>query len=121
MSLAFNTIPTTTIVTIYTMALCALLRPCQGFQTVGRRTTISQSTFHIISHLHSTSSSSDANEDDDKTRILFLGTPDVAATSLKTIYDQSQDPTSQYKVVGVVTQPPKRRKRNAAWKIRTPF
>ena len=111
MSSAFNTIPIATIVTIYTMALCALLRPCQGFQTVGRRTTISQSTFHIISHLHSTSSSSDANEDDDKTRILFLGTPDVAATSLKTIYDQSQDPTSPYKVVGVVTQPPKRRKR----------
>lgn len=43
-------------------------------------------------------------------RVLFLGTPDVAATSLRNIFkDSIKD--SNYEVVGVVTQPPKRRKR----------
>lgn len=44
-------------------------------------------------------------------RVLFLGTPDVAATSLRSIVEDSQKETSAYSVVGVVTQPPKRRKR----------
>ncbi len=44
-------------------------------------------------------------------RVLFLGTPDVAATSLRTIVEDSQKESSGYSVVGVVTQPPKRRKR----------
>jgi methionyl-tRNA formyltransferase len=43
--------------------------------------------------------------------VLFLGTPDVAATSLRTIVEDSQKESSGYSVVGVVTQPPKRRKR----------
>lgn len=61
------------------------------------------------SRLLSSSSSDDSS--DGKTRILFLGTPDVAASSLKSIYELSQSPDSLYELVGVVTQPPKRRKR----------
>jgi len=99
------------IVVIYTMALvlCSTLRPCVGFQSIGRlsSTRIGYCRSIPTSHLFST----DTDEDDGKARILFLGTPDVAATSLKTIYEQSQSPDSPYKIVGVVTQPPKRRKR----------
>jgi methionyl-tRNA formyltransferase len=62
------------------------------------RNTSRQST-----RLHSTS---------EKARILFLGTPEVAATSLQTIVESSRrDENSPYEIVGVVTQPPKRRKR----------
>mmetsp|Transcript_6375 Transcript_6375/g.13871 ORF Transcript_6375/g.13871 Transcript_6375/m.13871 type:complete len:440 (-) Transcript_6375:198-1517(-) len=71
-----------------------------------------QSRYHVRSfsstHLHSSSDDEPTNE---KARILFLGTPDVAATSLKTLYEASQRPDSPYELVGVVTQPPKRRKR----------
>jgi len=42
---------------------------------------------------------------------LFLGTPDVAASSLRSIVEDSKRDDSPYEVVGVVTQPPKRRKR----------
>lgn len=59
---------------------------------------------------------SSASEVDDaankKARVVFLGTPEVAATSLQTLYDATQsDPACPFEVVGVVTQPPKRRKR----------
>ena len=93
------------IVVIYTMALvlCSILRPCVGFQSIGRLSSARIGYLRSSSHLFST--------DNGKARILFLGTPDVAATSLKTIYEQSQSPDCPYKVVGVVTQPPKRRKR----------
>ena len=47
----------------------------------------------------------------DKKRVVFLGTPDVAATSLQSIFEASQQPESTYQVVGVVTQPPRRRRR----------
>lgn len=47
----------------------------------------------------------------EKARILFLGTPEVAATSLERIVAESKKDDSPYEVVGVVTQPPKRRKR----------
>lgn len=46
-----------------------------------------------------------------KKRVVFLGTPDVAATTLKRLYDESQKETSPYDIVTVITQPPKRRKR----------
>ena len=97
------------ITAIYTIMVVCALRPCLGFQTiVGSSRRIGYQIFH----LHSSSSSSDNDSGDDKTRILFLGTPDVAATSLKTIYEQTQhNPTCPYEIVGVVTQPPKRRKR----------
>lgn len=51
------------------------------------------------------------SSDSDTARVLFLGTPDVAATCLRTIVEDSQKESSAYSVVGVVTQPPKRRKR----------
>ncbi len=47
----------------------------------------------------------------DKARILFLGTPDVAATSLKTLAEEAKKDDSPFELVGVVTQPPARRKR----------
>lgn len=46
-----------------------------------------------------------------KKRVVFLGTPDVAADSLRAIYADSQMLGSQYEIVSVITQPPKRRKR----------
>jgi len=56
--------------------------------------------------LYSTSSG-----DSEKKRVVFLGTPDVAATTLRTIYEDSIKEDSSYELVGVVTQPPKRRGR----------
>lgn len=46
-----------------------------------------------------------------KKRVVFLGTPEVAADSLKLIYEDSKREDSIYEIVGVVTQPAKRRKR----------
>jgi methionyl-tRNA formyltransferase len=119
--------------TIVVMAATILLRPSHGFQQqlgvvtrVAARAGVAPSyslrigadsasqllalqyNTRSFSRLYSSSSDDNASE---KARILFLGTPDVAATSLKSIYEQSQRPDSQYEVVGVVTQPPKRRKR----------
>lgn len=48
---------------------------------------------------------------DEKKRIVFLGTPDVAASSLQSIYEASTQPQSNFEISAVVTQPPKRRKR----------
>jgi hypothetical protein len=60
--------------------------------------------------------SSNDNGDDSssscqKKRVVFLGTPQVAADSLQTLYEHSILPNSPYEIVGVITQPPKRRKR----------
>lgn len=52
-----------------------------------------------------------ATDSSSTSRVLFLGTPEVAATSLRTIVEDSRRDSSCYEVVGVVTQPPKRRKR----------
>ena len=52
-----------------------------------------------------------SDEAPEKTRVLFLGTPDVAATSLEKIVEASKSEGSSFEVVAVVTQPPKRRKR----------
>lgn len=46
-----------------------------------------------------------------KKRVVFLGTPEVAADSLKMIHQDSLREDSPYEIVGVITQPPKRRKR----------
>lgn len=53
-------------------------------------------------------SSSDSTE---KKRVVFLGTPDVAATTLRSIYQDSIREGSGYELVAVVTQPPKKRGR----------
>lgn len=43
--------------------------------------------------------------------MVFLGTPDVAASSLQRLYEESLKDDSLYEIVSVITQPPKRRKR----------
>jgi FlaA1/EpsC-like NDP-sugar epimerase len=48
---------------------------------------------------------------EEKKRVVFVGTPEVAATSLKSLYENSLEDGS-YEIVSVITQPPKRRKRN---------
>jgi hypothetical protein len=49
--------------------------------------------------------------DNTKKRVVFLGTPEVAATSLRRLYEDSMKEGSPYEIVSVITQPPKRRKR----------
>jgi hypothetical protein len=44
-------------------------------------------------------------------RVVFLGTPEVAASTLKTLHSNGSD---LFDIVAVVTQPPKRRKRKGA-------
>ena len=117
------------------MVVACIVRPCVAFQQIGSRTFTSLNLhnpnliapFHYATNINARSSfsrlySSSSDDDDSssssdvngitKTRILFLGTPDVAATSLKSIHDESQtNPACPDELVGVVTQPPKRRKR----------
>jgi methionyl-tRNA formyltransferase len=57
------------------------------------------------------SASDESAGSSDKARVVFLGTPDVAAASLRSIVEESRKDGSPFEVVGVVTQPPKRRKR----------
>jgi methionyl-tRNA formyltransferase len=73
--------------------------------------------------LESSASTDNNNKDNDneKKRIVFLGTPDVAADCLQKIHQasllQNNDSASSscsFEVVRVVTQPPKRRKRNGS-------
>lgn len=117
----------------YTMAL--VLRPCHAFQTfwVSRSTPSiyrvgsSALGFHRHQSLHPynshssrlfSSKSDDSN--DAKARVVFLGTPEVAASSLQAIYDRSLDPSAPYQLVGVVTQPNKRRKKRSGEILPTP-
>mmetsp|Transcript_29542 Transcript_29542/g.65078 ORF Transcript_29542/g.65078 Transcript_29542/m.65078 type:complete len:466 (+) Transcript_29542:105-1502(+) len=68
-----------------------------------------RSTVRLFS---STDASSSASSDSGRARVVFLGTPEVAATSLQTLYEATQsEPACPFEIVGVVTQPPKRRKR----------
>ena len=46
-----------------------------------------------------------------KKRVVFLGTPEVAASTLRRLHEESLRDNSLYEIVSVVTQPPKRRKR----------
>ena len=71
-------------------------------------------TYSLREQLHSSRYrlfSTASNETNEKARVLFLGTPDVAATSLGKIVEASKIEGSPFEVVAVVTQPPKRRKR----------
>lgn len=58
-----------------------------------------------------TTSVDDENKINSKKRLVFLGTPDVAAASLQTLYEASQVPDATFEISAVVTQPPKRRRR----------
>ena len=59
--------------------------------------------------LYSTASSESSGSS--KKRVIFLGTPEVAADSLKTIHEASLQPDSGFEVTAVITQPAKRRTR----------
>ena len=50
-------------------------------------------------------------DDNEKKRVVFLGTPDVAASTLRSIYEHSTKDDSIYDLVAVVTQPPRKRGR----------
>ena len=85
--------------TFLIMTTTRLMGLTRAFTRSSRR----QQVYPLSTKLYST--------DSDTARVLFLGTPDVAATCLRTIVEDSQKESSAYSVVGVVTQPPKRRKR----------
>ena len=99
-----------------------LLRSSTRF-IVARSSPASSSYARVRIHSYSSSSSSpplpddsssegdDEKKKENKARVLFLGTPDVAAASLVSVHESSLRPDSPYRLVGVVTQPPKRRKR----------
>jgi methionyl-tRNA formyltransferase len=70
-----------------------------------------QGSIFRASKLASPSSFSTSLFATEKARIFFLGTPDVAANSLTRLVKESKKDSSGYEIVGVVTQPPKRRKR----------
>mmetsp|Transcript_16622 Transcript_16622/g.38169 ORF Transcript_16622/g.38169 Transcript_16622/m.38169 type:complete len:411 (+) Transcript_16622:80-1312(+) len=53
-------------------------------------------------------STSDNDANGEKKRVVFLGTPEVAATTLRKLHEDS---AGKYDIVCVITQPPKRRKR----------
>lgn len=71
------------------------------FQRQSRCEHLSSSCY--ASRLYSTNQ--DAEE---KKRVVFLGTPEVAATTLRKLYEDS---VGKYEIVCVITQPPKRRRR----------
>lgn len=54
---------------------------------------------------------STASDQDKTKKVVFLGTPDVAASSLRKLYEASKQEGSGYEIVSVITQPPKRRRR----------
>ena len=54
---------------------------------------------------------STVSEGSEKKRVVFLGTPDVAASSLRKLYEASKAEGSTFDIVSVITQPPKRRRR----------
>lgn len=71
------------------------------------RTATSPSRVPIVFRLYSQA----LDDSSKKKRVIFLGTPAVAADSLKTIHEASLQPDSCFQVTTVVTQPAKRRKR----------
>jgi len=43
--------------------------------------------------------------------VVFLGTPEVAASTLKRLHEETEKEDTPYELVSVITQPPRRRKR----------
>jgi len=76
--------------------------------------TTTNAFYRVARHCYSSTRSSTGSSAlfaAEKARIIFLGTPDVAATSLIRLVSESKKDSSLYEIVGVVTTPPKRRKR----------
>mmetsp|Transcript_20408 Transcript_20408/g.57746 ORF Transcript_20408/g.57746 Transcript_20408/m.57746 type:complete len:396 (-) Transcript_20408:104-1291(-) len=102
---------------ILAMALSTIMVQCVlSFQLrVGRR-ALQESHFQKanspIGYIFGTSSRLFSSSSKvDKKRVVFLGTPDVAASTLKRLHEESQKESSPYEIVSVITQPPRRRKR----------
>eukprot|EP00522_Entomoneis_paludosa_P007993 CAMPEP_0172448864 /NCGR_PEP_ID=MMETSP1065-20121228/7772_1 /TAXON_ID=265537 /ORGANISM="Amphiprora paludosa, Strain CCMP125" /LENGTH=465 /DNA_ID=CAMNT_0013200453 /DNA_START=154 /DNA_END=1551 /DNA_ORIENTATION=+ len=53
-------------------------------------------------------------------RICFLGTPEVAATTLQTLHTASLQPNANFEIAAVVTQPPKKRKKRSKTVTQSP-
>jgi hypothetical protein len=79
---------------------------------VGRSLHSLQSTQTAVRYSGTWRLFSSVSDDSGKKRVVFLGTPEVAASSLRRLYEESIREGSAYDIVGVITQPPKRRKRN---------
>jgi methionyl-tRNA formyltransferase len=78
----------------------------------------SQLRNHFVKQNHWRCSSStlwfsSTTESSDKKRIVFLGSPPVAAESLRTLHEASQMPDAIFDIVAVISQPAKRGKRGA--------
>lgn len=56
---------------------------------------------------------SSPTESSEKKRIVFLGSPPVAAESLRTLHEASQEADALFDIVAVISQPAKRGKRGA--------
>lgn len=71
------------------------------------RNQVCAATLSPIRLLSTTSDDSEGG----KKRVVFLGTPDVAASTLKRLHEDSMKESSSYEIVSVITQPPRRRRR----------
>ncbi|KAG7345504.1 methionyl-tRNA formyltransferase [Nitzschia inconspicua] len=80
----------------------------------GGRISTRENNPHTTIHWRLFSSPSEENNNKSssgKKKIVFLGTPDVAATSLRKLYEASVQ--QNYEISCVITQPPKPRKRKS--------
>jgi hypothetical protein len=82
----------------------------RSFRVQVGRTKISIQQFPGVSHSHRSLCRLYAT-DEDRKRVVFLGTPEVAADSLRRLYEESKKDGCPFEIVSVITQPPKRRKR----------
>lgn len=90
-------------------------RNSQKLLLTERQKTLHQQPHLEYCRLFSSSSSAEASSNDSrKKRVVFLGTPQVAADTLQTIYEASLRTDSGFEISAVVTQPAKRRKRQGA-------
>ena len=91
------------------MAKCVHSFQIQSLRRIIFSPLLSQSTRPLNScRLFSTVSDDNGSE---KKRVVFLGTPDVAANSLRKLYEASTEEGCPYEIISVITQPPKRRRR----------
>ena len=118
---AFVTVPRRSL-SVRGLATSVGSRSCESLSSSSGSSPLSFRKRNTVSTIHcwrlfstesdeSSGSDTEANPSESKKRVVFLGTPDVAAETLKTLYEDSQREDSTYELVGVVTQPPKRRKR----------
>lgn len=104
-------------VSIKAFGILIMARYVYSFQIQSLRQIIFSTPFtqssRALSACRLFSSASNDNGSEQK-RVVFLGTPDVAADSLRKLYEASTQQGCPYEIVSVITQPPKRRKRKGA-------